>query len=243
MRKKILFVIAVLLLFYSVIFVFDESKIKFLTKEDGIIESIGALWYLFASIILIILYYRDKTGYNLLGIKSKRNIFYLLLGLLLFVAFGEEISWGQRIFNFETAESIKEINAQEEFNIHNLKFLHGDDEYGNAKKGIQYWLTAGTLFFLFWVIYCVVLPILSKLSVWISNFLKNVNIPIIPLWLSAMFVLNYFLSRIVGVLSNMNTHAVVEIKEANTAFLFFVVALTFMLAFNKTNFNADKVND
>lgn len=243
MKVKYVFVIIVLLLSYSVMIVFDESKIRFLTKEDGIIESIGALWYLFASFILIFLYYRDKTGYNILGIKSKRNIFYLLLGLLLFVAFGEEISWGQRIFNFETAENIKEINAQGEFNIHNLKFLHGDDEYGNPKKGIQYWLTAGTLFFLFWVIYCVVLPILSKLSKGISNFLKNLSIPIVPLWLSVMFVLNYFLSRIVGALGDMNTHAIVEIKEANTAFLFFVVALTFMVIFNKMNSDYDMVNN
>ena len=242
MKKNYLFVIAVLLISYSVIFIFDKNTIYFLTKEDGVIESIGALWFLFASIILIYLYLRDKTGYKLLGIKSKRNIFYLLLGLLLFVAFGEEISWGQRIFNFETSESIKEINAQGEVNIHNLHFLHGIDEHGNTKTGIQYLLTASTLFLLFWVIYCVVLPILSKLSVWAHDFLKKLNIPIVPLWIGAMFVLNYLLSRLVGELSDLDSHAIVEIKEANTAFLFFIVALTFMLAFKK-KIIVDKVDD
>lgn len=46
----------------------------------------------------------------------------ILFGLLFYFGVGEEISWGQRIFDFETPEIIKQYNTQGEFNIHNLKF-------------------------------------------------------------------------------------------------------------------------
>ena len=35
----------------------------------------------------------------------------------------EEISWGQRIFDIDTPEALKEVNVQKEINIHNLVFF------------------------------------------------------------------------------------------------------------------------
>src|SRR5688500_16187413 len=35
---------------------------------------------------------------------------------------GEEISWGQRVFDIETPSSLMERNAQKELNLHNLTF-------------------------------------------------------------------------------------------------------------------------
>ena len=37
---------------------------------------------------------------------------------------GEEISWGQRIFNIATPETISQMNVQDETNIHNLEFFY-----------------------------------------------------------------------------------------------------------------------
>lgn len=37
-----------------------------------------------------------------------------------FVAFGEEISWGQNLLGFESPEAMRELNAQQETNVHNL---------------------------------------------------------------------------------------------------------------------------
>lgn len=42
------------------------------------------------------------------------------LALFFFVCFGEEISWGQRVFGFGTPAAINAINEQHEFNAHNL---------------------------------------------------------------------------------------------------------------------------
>jgi hypothetical protein len=42
------------------------------------------------------------------------------LALLSLLAAGEEISWGQRLFGFETSESMRQLNYQNETNLHNL---------------------------------------------------------------------------------------------------------------------------
>ncbi len=42
----------------------------------------------------------------------------MILGL--FFAFGEELSWGQRIFSIESSDFFIERNAQKETNLHNL---------------------------------------------------------------------------------------------------------------------------
>lgn len=56
------------------------------------------------------------------------SLLYLALAFgVLFVA-GEEISWGQRVFGWETPDSLADINHQNETNIHNIRafqFLFG----------------------------------------------------------------------------------------------------------------------
>jgi hypothetical protein len=46
---------------------------------------------------------------------------WITLAVLFFFAAGEEISWGQRIFNFETSGIFKSNNLQQETNLHNLE--------------------------------------------------------------------------------------------------------------------------
>ncbi len=57
-------------------------------------------------------------------LKDQRPMLFLfmtsLLGLFFFFGAGEEISWGQRIFNVESTEFFTEHNAQGEMNLHNL---------------------------------------------------------------------------------------------------------------------------
>jgi len=45
------------------------------------------------------------------------------------VAAGEEMSWGQRIFNFQTPDFIARANRQSEFNLHNLFVLSGGSSW------------------------------------------------------------------------------------------------------------------
>lgn len=227
-------VFVLLVISYSVLFIFEGEKLVFWLDEDGFFETGGALMFLLASFMLIYLFFKSKSGNNFVLYRTERNLFFLLLGLLFFFIFGEEISWGQRIFNIDTPEIIAEINVQKEINLHNLSFFHGDDSSGARKKGIEVWHNMDRLFSVFWLLYCFVTPLLNSYSKKISKFLGTLNLPIVPLWVGNLFVINYILSKALEkmfVFSEMQR--VVEIKEANLGFLFFIVALSFYFKFAK----------
>lgn len=82
-----------------------------IVREDGLIEYATAFVFLAAAIISFDLYIK-------LPVK-KRRVAYILLAIGFFLCFGEEISWGQRIFDFNTPEALQSINVQNETNIHN----------------------------------------------------------------------------------------------------------------------------
>jgi preprotein translocase subunit SecG len=88
-----------------------------LDGETGVNELVGELALLLASVVLV------RCGF----MSSKRNDLapytkYLFwgAGIVFFVAFGEEISWGQHFFKHQTPEWLAEINGQNETNFHNV---------------------------------------------------------------------------------------------------------------------------
>ena len=84
-------------------------------REDGIAEWLTVAGLLLGSIVCF---------YRFIKLFRKKSAWFLLvtfcLGLFLFFAAGEEISWGQRIFGLKTPEYFQEHNAQHETNLHNL---------------------------------------------------------------------------------------------------------------------------
>ena len=105
---------------YAVLLIAGEETQNRLTMEDGFFESVGAIGWLFASVVFFYIFWKDKSGNNLLFLRTKRNLFFCLLGLFCLIACGEEISWGQRIFGVQTPEFLKKINRQDETNLHNI---------------------------------------------------------------------------------------------------------------------------
>lgn len=87
-----------------------------LLEEDRTVENITALALLLAAFYMAYQAFRN--------IQTK-NYFMGLMQLLLMLVFifmgGEEISWGQRIFNWQTTGFFKADNLQNETNFHNLK--------------------------------------------------------------------------------------------------------------------------
>ncbi len=88
--------------------------------EDGVFEQATALLFLAASAGAL------SVAFRLYGLREHHSpvatrgaIWHTLLGLFFIVCVGEEISWGQRIFGFETTAAFKEINVQREMNLHN----------------------------------------------------------------------------------------------------------------------------
>jgi hypothetical protein len=48
----------------------------------------------------------------------------------------EEVSWGQQFFKFETFEAFREINRQNEVNLHNIGALQGNSAWFRIVFGI-----------------------------------------------------------------------------------------------------------
>jgi hypothetical protein len=223
-----------LLVTYSVLLIFKGENLVFWVREDGFFEAGGALMYLLASVILIYLYLKSKSGNDFVFLKTKRNLFFLLLGLLFFLCFGEEISWGQRILNIDTPEFIAEINAQKEINVHNLFLFHGQDENGLRKTGIELWYNLDRLFSLFWILYCLIIPLLDRSVKGVAVFFRTLNLPIVPIWIGSLFLVNYILSKALEKTDLLGSiQPIVEIKEANLGFLFLVIGVDFYLKFRK----------
>ncbi len=87
----------------------------FFVNEDGPLEwSQAAVWAV-AAVFAAIVAWRLAAG--------RRPIFaalWLLLAVGCFGSAGEEISWGQRVFAFETPDRLREANEQDEITVHNL---------------------------------------------------------------------------------------------------------------------------
>lgn len=87
-----------------------------LTREDGPVEYATFACFLVASILAGLAARRvraDRT--RLLAVGA--------LALVLFVAAGEEISWGQRLLGVETPAVLVDGNQQDELNLHNVDGL------------------------------------------------------------------------------------------------------------------------
>ena len=98
--------------------------------EDGPIEVSTAVFYFIAFVLSIII--------SIKLFKQKKKLFaalYLLLSAgFFFIAF-EEISWAQRIFQFETPEFFED-NEQNEIGFHNLPVINDYKKYSIFLVGL-----------------------------------------------------------------------------------------------------------
>jgi hypothetical protein len=248
-RKSIIYIVVTacwLVFSYSVIFIVkDTDRIKALTWERGFFETAGALFFLFSAILFFVAFLKADKVSNLFIIKTKKNIFFLLLSLLFLFAFFEEISWGQKYFHFKTPDSVKEKNLQEEFNLHNLEIFSGRTLDGETKRGLGKMLTVERLSSIFWFTFCIMLPLLCRYCSPIRKFVSNINIPIVPLFIGPFFLVNYFFQKItiqnyfMNPLKQHLLSPIIEIKETNIAFLFFVISVWFILNLKNDNVKSE----
>jgi len=116
-RKDLHKIDKITFLVVTVLFVLYQSHIWVeglspLYVEDGFFEFASALCALLASALLF-----GSMKYK----KDKRTRIILMAVSMFFFFFGmEEISWGQRIFGWNTPDLLKDINAQQEMNVHNI---------------------------------------------------------------------------------------------------------------------------
>lgn len=101
-----------------IVYFLKSETYRAIIKEDQWAEYATALALLSGSFVIFKrLFVRWKA------IRFPEKFGFVLMALAMFVGFGEEISWGQRIFNLQTPVFFSEHNLQNETNIHNLKIF------------------------------------------------------------------------------------------------------------------------
>jgi hypothetical protein len=216
--KKTLLYISIVIIYIALIKTNQETQLD-LTREDGLFENASAISFLFAFLIFTYLFNQSNHLNNLFfGKKTKRNVFYGLLALLFFISCGEEISWGQRIFGWSTPDSLLEMNAQQETNFHNIWLFQAYNSDGSSKTFMELLLNMGRLYTIFWMLYCVLIPVFCSISVQFKKLINHIGIPIVPLWISAFFVLNYVTFYGAVTIYDSELSKALEINEVKEAF-------------------------
>jgi hypothetical protein len=84
-------------------------------KQEGYLEDMEAIMLLCSSVIMTV-------SALLYSVKSQKKTAYKLFAaaVVIFIMFGEEISWGQRLIGFHSPAFFNENNYQGEFNLHNF---------------------------------------------------------------------------------------------------------------------------
>lgn len=114
--EKIIAAFLLVTVFYGLyVYYTDADFFSFLVQEDSFYENLTSLFLFLTSFLLLYRFFKFQKFY---GLWWKIGI--LLMAVAMFFGAGEEISWGQRIFNVQSSEFFKENNGQQETNLHNL---------------------------------------------------------------------------------------------------------------------------
>lgn len=181
-KKSKVYIIALALMItgsYSVYLFLSENAVANLGKEDHFFEWLTAICLFLASLLFLKVYIETK------------NILSFLLSGILFVGAGEEISWGQRIIDFQTPKSVKVMNVQNEFNLHNLSVFNTENFDKTRKKGWARLLEINFIFRAFCMLYGIVLPMLALSSHSIKKAVSKYKMPIPPLSIGLFFGISW----------------------------------------------------
>lgn len=181
MNNRSIKVVKVLIISYiSLVFTFSILIHKFnytawviwFAIENSLVEYSTVILLLFAILCWV---KRFISGYSS-GSKILRLNSLVIILLISFII-GEEISWGQHIFQFKPPLWFLANNRQAEFNLHNLDlgFLRFDNSL--------FYLLVIILF----LIYLIILPLVANYSRISRNFLDRVGIPLPGLYLSLFY--------------------------------------------------------
>jgi len=178
--------------------------------EDGLAESATAVVLFAISVLTSIRLFKlwpYKKGLWKFGMI-------VLITVFIFGA-GEEISWGQRIFNVESSEYFKENNAQGETNLHNMVV--------NGKKVNK--IVFSQILTLILVIYLLIVPFLYRKKEWVRSFLNQFSVPVAT-WSQVIAFLG-----LTAIISIMPSSRKWELYELGFGIIFFLIVYN---PFNKS---------
>jgi hypothetical protein len=173
--------------------------------EDGEIEY-ATVGLLLASCVLVVIRWFRLHRYK----SFKFSLVSILVVVAFFFVAGEEVSWGQRIFDIQTTEYFKQHNAQGEMNLHNI--VVGDVKVNKLVFGVI--LTTLIL------VYIVAVPILYRRVSYIKNLLDNWYIPVPKVRHSVAYLV---IMLIILIIPNSKKW---ELLEFGSVLIFFLIMLT-----------------
>lgn len=211
-----------ILLTYPVL-AFGDKVAALSYPEDHFFETMGAIGFFVAAVFFFSGFLHALKPHMAGRVFWVKKLAYLGLALLFLFGAGEEISWGQRIFDVHTPDALNAINVQGETNIHNIAVF-------------EYQIPFETLFDLLWMSLAVLIPFLSVI---IRPFARLV--PVVHWGVGLLFLLDYLGAKAAKLLFHgVYTYdliafrqAVQETKESNYAVLFALFAVYAFLDLKK----------
>jgi hypothetical protein len=201
-EKTILALVFTILAVGYILFYTNIARFELYVQEDGIVEWLTVLGLILGCIVCV---------RRFLQLIKHRTAWFLIvtigLGLLLFFAAGEEISWGQRILGIKSSEFFKEKNSQGETNLHNL--VVGGKKLNKIIFSIGLTVAMG--------IYLLVFPVLYRYHNGTKQFIDRSGIAL-PKAYQVFSMLLVF-----GITSLLPHEKKAELLEAGIALLFFLV--------------------
>ena len=130
---------------YIVLLALDPAIAQSLASEDSLIEDLRAAFCLIAAFLFLMAHFESSGQANrFFGRRTQHNWWLLLLAGLMLLCFGEETSWGQRIFGWDTPSAFKTLNSQHETNIHNIWIFQAKALLINPNRLVSmFWLGFG----------------------------------------------------------------------------------------------------
>lgn len=212
-----------------------DQVASIMVREDQYFESVGALMFFFASISFFLAFWHTRSDLKKDGLLKVKPLILLGFALVFFFGGGEEISWGQRIFNIATPDEINAINDQGEITVHNLDF-------GGVNIPFE------TIFDLVWMSFAFALPFAALFIKPFGQFIGK-YIPISHWGIGLLFVFNYLWAKVAkSIHAAAYTYdrvpfqqAVQEVKESNYALMFAAVAFfLYLVARESASTNSKK---
>ena len=201
-EKLILILVAIMLIVGFILFYTNIPLFNRYVVEDGLVEWLTVAGLIFGFVVCISRFFK---------LFKKRNWWFLtvtiVLGLLLFFAAGEEISWGMRILGIRPSEFFEKNNAQHETNLHNLVV--------NGVKINK--LVFSLILTIAFGIYLVIVPIGYQKNRSIKNFFDRSGVPIPRLYQVVSFILLFIIVELLHHEKNA------ELLECGSALLFFLI--------------------
>jgi hypothetical protein len=205
------------------------DTVAWLGMEAGPVENAGAISFLLAGAVFLITAYRSSGFHRRYGASHMESPLALLaLGAFCLVCFGEEISWGQRLFDYSVPAWLEGLNRQGEWNLHNLSWFHAKTAEGAEKS---FWLRLISMvrfLAVFQLTLCTLVPVLTAYSATFRTWGARIGLPIVPWWIAGLvptqFLITQVLFAVVGG-QPIEGNTLDESKESVQAFIFLVVAL------------------